>query len=225
MTATIDELELARLFAAAEEQYARGSSTSDYEPAFIRLLEFIQSHPACHQAAERRFLDGLTTGSPSWELISFCMHSLRMEAVRREATRLIVPENPRGWGALSSIVAAFDDDWEDADLWEYFTPTHESCAAGQVHRLSHVGFCSVCGTGPVGIRLCAAGHAVMLCDECDAVWQEPELTSSPRFPAQPDLPCPVCGGSLRDPPAHWASADEIRALGLESVVKGNGAAL
>jgi hypothetical protein len=93
-------------------------------------------------------------------------------------------------------------------------------------ELHYVGFCSVCGTGPVGIRVCAnGGHPVMLCDECDATWTEPNLSGDPTFPAQPSLPCPICSGSLRKPPAHWALQDEIEAFGLRWAVKGSGAAL
>ena len=120
MTKTYDDAELERLFARAQRECTAGSSTTDFEPAFVRLLEFIKLHPECHVVAEQRFLEGLTTKPLCWELISFCMHSLRMKAIRSEASRLIDPNNPRGWGPLSDIVASFEDEWEDAEMYEYY---------------------------------------------------------------------------------------------------------
>lgn len=114
------EKRLEALFDEAETECREGSSTTDFEPAFVRLLTFIRENPACHDAAERRFLDGLSSRPLCYELITFCMHSLRMDAVKRAATRLIDPQNPRGWGPLSDIVASFEDEWEDADMYEYY---------------------------------------------------------------------------------------------------------
>jgi hypothetical protein len=114
------EEQLAALFDAAQAACRAGSSTTDFEPAFVRLLTFINENPGCHNAAEQRFVDGLTRRPLCHELISFCMHSLWMNAVKREAARLIDSENPRGWGPLSSIVASFEDEWEDADMYDYY---------------------------------------------------------------------------------------------------------
>ena len=115
-----EENQLAALFDAAETVCRAGESTSDFEPAFARLLEFIQMNPDCKNAAERRFLDGLTRDPLCHELISFCMHSLRLESVRKEAQRLIDQGKPRGWGPLSDIVASFEEGWEDADMYERY---------------------------------------------------------------------------------------------------------
>lgn len=120
MLKTEEEKALAGLFDAAQAACKWGSSTIDFEPAFVCLLDFIKAHPGCRQAAEQRFLDGLSRRPLCYELISACMHSLRMHVVKDEAARLIDRENPRGWGPLSDIVASFDDDWEDAEMYDYY---------------------------------------------------------------------------------------------------------
>jgi len=114
------EKQLEALFDEAEAACRRSSSTTDFEPAFVRLLTFIRENPICHGAAERRFLDGLSSRPLSHELISFCMHSLRMGVIERAARSLIDPQDPRGWGPLSDIVASFEDKWEDADMYDYY---------------------------------------------------------------------------------------------------------
>ena len=83
------ETSLGELFDAAQKACDEGVSTLDFEPAFIRLLEFIEHHPECRASAERRFLDGISSRAICWELVSFCMHSLRMQAVKEEVLRLL----------------------------------------------------------------------------------------------------------------------------------------
>jgi hypothetical protein len=88
----------------------------------------------------------------------------------------------------------------------------------------YIGFCDVCGTGAVGIRVCAgAGDIVAMCAECDAVWLDPARSTRPKFPPQPDLVCPLCSGSLRHPPAHWASKEEIEGTAWQPSLVGEDA--
>ncbi len=75
--------------------------------------------------------------------------------------------------------------------------------------MHYVGFCSSCGVGVLGVRLCAGGDVVALCDECDAVWLTPDVYGEVHFPAQPDLPCPTCNQSLVHEPARWATMDDL----------------
>lgn len=114
------ENELEALFEAARASWREGSSVVDFEPEFVHLLCFIEEHPACLPAAEELFLEELAREDGCDELIGFCMHSLRMSAVKDEAARLIDPRNPRGWGPLSGIVASFDDSWGDAEMYGYY---------------------------------------------------------------------------------------------------------
>ena len=79
-------------------------------------------------------------------------------------------------------------------------------------RMHYVGFCRICGTGPLGVRACGAcGDLVVLCDECGALWTHPRLEAPPTLALDEDAPCPSCGASLWDAPAHWATSGEIAA--------------
>ena len=80
------------------------------------------------------------------------------------------------------------------------------------HTMYSIGECEICGTGPLGIRVCGrCGEVVILCDECDAIWIDGQISGKPVFFEDPDLPCPGCSDSLWEPPAHWASLEEIEA--------------
>jgi hypothetical protein len=78
----------------------------------------------------------------------------------------------------------------------------------------YVGFCRICGTGPLGVRACGrCGDLSILCDECDALWTNLNTQSAPVSSREESLPCPSCGGSLLDPSSHWARRGEIAATG------------
>lgn len=75
----------------------------------------------------------------------------------------------------------------------------------------YVGFCRICGTGPLGIRQCGAcDQLAIVCDECDAVWDSADLSASPLLSDDPNLPCSACGASLLGGDSHWATLEEIR---------------
>jgi hypothetical protein len=116
------ERELEALFDAAQKSCRAGTSTDEWEPELVALLEFIEQHPDCLPHAEKLFIEGLARPNDSlcYEIVSFCMHSLRMPTVKEAASRLISQSDPRGWGPLSDIIASFEDSWDDADLYEYY---------------------------------------------------------------------------------------------------------
>ena len=79
-------------------------------------------------------------------------------------------------------------------------------------RMYYVGFCRICGTGPLGLRECGGcGAVVVLCDECDAVWVSADFSVKPRFADEGALPCPHCDASLIETPSRWATKKTIQA--------------
>ncbi len=81
-------------------------------------------------------------------------------------------------------------------------------------RMYYVGFCRICGTGPLGLRECGGcGELVVLCDECDAVWShegiDADFSAKPQFAKEGELPCPHCEASLIEKPSRWATKSKI----------------
>lgn len=76
----------------------------------------------------------------------------------------------------------------------------------------YVGFCKLCGTGPLGLRVCGdCGAVVIVCDECDAAWANAEIQQPPTVTGLTTLPCPHCHSDLFELPAHWADAKDVKA--------------
>ena len=79
--------------------------------------------------------------------------------------------------------------------------------------MTYVGFCRICGTGPLGLRECGGCNAVVvLCDECDATWTDADFSSKPRFAQAGRLPCPHCEASLIEKPSRWATKTKINGV-------------
>ena len=82
---------------------------------------------------------------------------------------------------------------------------------GTKQTMFYVGFCSICETGPLGLRSCGqCGNIALLCDECDAVWEDADLAVVPQYAESGELPCRECGASLIESPSHWATAEQIQ---------------
>ncbi|MDG2381458.1 MAG: hypothetical protein P8N76_07280 [Pirellulaceae bacterium] len=92
--------------------------------------------------------------------------------------------------------------------------------------LYYVGFCSRCGTGPLGIRICGGCQRPwIVCDECDAVWAAPDCRGEPMTLSDLQLPCPDCQASLRHLPSRWAKAEDLARIGWKGDVVGKGESL
>ena len=79
------------------------------------------------------------------------------------------------------------------------------------NTMHYIGFCRICGTGPLGLRECGScGEIVAMCDECDAVWTDGDFQARPLLADKHGaLPCPYCESSLLDEPSRWAPKSKI----------------
>ena len=91
-------------------------------------------------------------------------------------------------------------------------------------EMHYVGFCRICGTGPLGLRECGGcGEIVVMCDECDAVWTDGNFQAKPLLArATGEHPCPYCATTLLDPPSSWARRAKIEKVAwlLDALSKG-----
>ncbi len=88
--------------------------------------------------------------------------------------------------------------------------------------MHHVGSCPICGDGLLGVRICG-DHALVVCDECEALWPQPSCAGPPRYPSGETSPCPRCGKPLWGSQAHWATTAEINERGWSDFVRGESA--
>lgn len=77
----------------------------------------------------------------------------------------------------------------------------------------HIGECPVCVDGLCRVRACRDHqgqlHLYAMCDECEAMWLEPNTDSKKVFPSQDSPSCPICGQALFGDQARWARPEDI----------------
>lgn len=80
-----------------------------------------------------------------------------------------------------------------------------------------IGFCPICGDGLCGVRIYQSDndstYGMVVCDHCDAVWTEPDLSAQPYFPDTEDERSPIDGQPIWGSASHWADLQECALLG------------
>jgi hypothetical protein len=73
--------------------------------------------------------------------------------------------------------------------------------------------CPFCGEyGVLGFFRCAGGRIVLVCDECDALFQSPDHISADQAILDPP--------SARDPDTGWATREEVEQVGWGARIAG-----
>lgn len=97
-----------------------------------------------------------------------------------------------------------------------------------------IDYCPICGGGLCGIRICgvAAGesddrfaktgstepHGLVVCDECEAIWLDPDVTTVHQYADIDEAQCPICREPLWGNKSRWADAADVEALGWQYAV-------
>lgn len=64
----------------------------------------------------------------------------------------------------------------------------------------------------------AGPHGLVICDECEAIWLEPDTSTEHQYPDPENAKCPVCGDHLWNGNNHWANLAEVAFLGYENKI-------
>ncbi len=119
----IEQLE--QLMEQAEADITNLHSTYFFEPALVQVLEFIKSHPDDWPRFKAYFIaDVMKHHQIPQEVFEFCMHALRWPevhaAVKKRQQDASNPIDPRFYYGLAGHRAAFNDDWDGAEMYLYF---------------------------------------------------------------------------------------------------------
>ncbi len=96
-------------------------STTDTEPYLLKVLELVKSAPELQVEFTRYFVEYLDRAKYDYDLLVFCMRELQWPEVR-EAVKIKF-DSSTDWRTkmlLRGVLEVYEDDWEDADLWNYY---------------------------------------------------------------------------------------------------------
>lgn len=86
-----------------------------------------------------------------------------------------------------------------------------------------IGFCPICGGGLCSIRACGLvddqpSYGLVLCDECEAMWLQPDLKGVHLYPDSETPLSPIDQTPLYEAGHRWATLEDIDQLGwMDSV--------
>lgn len=112
------------LRADAEAAISRPDSVGcpDVESAGLAIIDLVAAHPELRAEFVQLFVRVLH--ERPWELLVFCMHSLRWpevrEIVQRDRDREVARVGARTSRVFDHVLAAFKDDWEDIDMFPHY---------------------------------------------------------------------------------------------------------
>ena len=96
-----------------------------------------------------------------------------------------------------------------------------------------IDFCPICGGGLCGVRICGvppnekktfaklendAAHGLIVCDECEAIWLSPDVTTDYQYADSEDARCPICLASLWSETSRWADQADIDLIGWSAAI-------
>lgn len=109
-----------------------------------------------------------------------------------------------------------------------------------------IDYCPICGGGLCGIRICGLSiadqldpktaqhqsetndvastnessepHGLIVCDECEAIWLEPDTSTDHVYPSAECSACPICLEPLWGAQSRWATRADVERLGWSSAV-------
>jgi hypothetical protein len=107
----------------ATKSWEATPDTKKYEPSFLRILNFIKSNEDFHSEFKKGFIQIIRNPDLAiWEIVMFCMRDLKWREVYEVAHfEHSVSNDIRTKDALEKIMEVFEDEWEDADLFEYYS--------------------------------------------------------------------------------------------------------
>lgn len=110
-----------KLYKSAREAAEHFDSTFEYEPYFLRLLDYIRKHPSHTEYFKQYFVNEVRNGNVVMHIISFCMHILRWEEVRDAIVQKRIEVGIRNAVYFQNMEEAFDDDWMDRAMYPCFS--------------------------------------------------------------------------------------------------------
>jgi hypothetical protein len=95
-------------------------------------------------------------------------------------------------------------------------PPSDSSPSVPLHSVDE---CPICGCGLCGIRICGLGterpHGLVVCDECEAIWTEPDTSVANLWRDPEDPRCPICQEPLWGAQSRWARREDLELLGWQ----------
>ena len=120
------DLRLAELIDSASQAELELHDSREVEPYYEAVLDALLANPTLRAEAVRIFIRGLSSlHTLSFDLIAYCMHTLRWPEVREAVILLSEPQDTADWRRRSqhfpALLRAFEDNWGGRELYRRYS--------------------------------------------------------------------------------------------------------
>ena len=107
----------------ASMEWEKTADTKLYEPFLLEILNHVKSNSEFVEEFKKCFIQIIKKPEIAiWEIVMYCMRELRWDEIYNAAKEEhFHSDDIRNKDVLENILAVFDDDWEDSDLFEYYS--------------------------------------------------------------------------------------------------------
>jgi len=106
----------------AETELDQKYSVSEVEGIFLDMLNLIKENPQAHADFVSVIIDMLDEGNVPYEAIQFCMRELKwMDVKQGIIERLKKSDDPRVHTVMNNLLSVYEDSWDDADFYKYYS--------------------------------------------------------------------------------------------------------
>lgn len=110
-----------KLCLRARQAYDEELEGISFESALLDILNYVKKNKLYKAQFVELFNSLLISKDSPYEAVAFCMRELRWPEVRDYATKIMNESCDPRVEALRSVVTAYEDEWPDADLYEYYS--------------------------------------------------------------------------------------------------------
>lgn len=107
----------------AQKKWENTYSSEELEPELLDSLNFVKANLNKRNVLSQCFIDIVNDyRNGPLEIVVFSMRELQWVEVKDAAlSRKQISDDPRVQSAMNDVLAVYEDEWEDADLYKYYS--------------------------------------------------------------------------------------------------------
>ncbi|MDH5228451.1 MAG: hypothetical protein OEZ58_09180 [Gammaproteobacteria bacterium] len=110
------------LVQAAESAWQKTDGTDELEPYLLQILQFVQSNSNSREELVENFKTIVKEEKWPIEILEFCMRELKWDEIKLSVLQEMSNSSDlRVRDALSRVLAVYEKEWEDSDLYKYYS--------------------------------------------------------------------------------------------------------
>lgn len=106
-----------------QKKWENTYGSEEIESELLDILSFVKTNLNERNELSKCFIEIVNDyRNGPLEIVIFSMRELKWDEVRNAAlNRKLISDDPRVWSAMNDVLAVYEDEWEDAELYKYYS--------------------------------------------------------------------------------------------------------